>query len=355
MAIIRQNRTRPISFYEGSDYEPRQIDGYVAVPNRRHPWATLGTDFNESEKGKLLTADEALGAAGVNYTVDKLPLYLEDGTPVPKMCATGYTDENGERHLFAAVSDKYKVVQPVEACSFFDNVLDAHDGAHYSSAWSMREKAMMGVTIEFPEEIVVDPKGANDRTALHGLGVNTFDGSGALSFSVIATRWFCMNQLSAALRGAKAQFRLKHTSGVAGKVAEAREALGITFAWAEEFDREANRLYEQAMTDRQFENLVKRIGPFELDGSESDIVRDRVDARRTAALETWRAPHNENVTGTRWGAYNVLAEYADWGRRVVGSPRTGTTPERQRAIGTMVSPHPEKVKLEAWDRLVAMR
>jgi hypothetical protein len=221
--------------------------------------------------------------------------------------------------------------------SFFDEVVGAWDGAHYTAAWNMREKSMMGVTIELPDEVVIDPGGADDRVGMHILGVNSFDGSTGLTGALIATRWFCLNQLVPSLKNATNKFSLRHTTNIKSRTAEAAKMIGVHRDYMAALDAVGNKLHALTMTDAQFERFLAKCDDFRLDGTESGLVTGRVKARREEALATWRAPHNENITGTRWGALNVVAEYAEWGRTVKGSPRTGTTPERQRAIGTLVN------------------
>lgn len=351
--MLRMRQHNIEKFFASSGYAPNDVGTWVQ--SRELPWNVIGKELGEANVD--MTAAEALREAGLDIHVEKWPTTDPDGNQIPKLWVTGYDDSEVGRVYFAGVSDKYKVAQPVEALTFFDDVVHARAGAHYSSVWNMREKSMMGVTIEFPDEIVVDPGGADDVVGLYGLGVNSFDGSTGLGFYVTPVRMFCMNQLSGILRGgARRSVTFKHTTGVVSRVQEAREAIGVTLAWAEEFDLVANVLYTKEMTDRQFERLVKSIGGpngFHLDGDETDLIRGRIEGRRAQVMEAWRAEHNGNITGTRWGAYNVLAEYAEWGRRVVGSPRTGTTATRQRAIGTMVN-WPTAFRTKVLDRLMSM-
>lgn len=349
--MLRMRSRRDVRFFGSSGYAPKDVGNYVV--SRETPWDTIGQPVSTEHN---MNARDALIAADLDIHVEKWATTDPDGNAIPKLFVTGYDDDEAGRIYFAGVSDKYKVVQPVEALTFFDDVVHARDGAHYSSVWNMREKSMMGVTIEFPDQIVIDPGGANDTVDLYGLGINSFDGSTGLGFYVAATRIWCMNQLSSVLRNAPRSMTLKHTTGISGRVQEAREAIGLTLKWAEEFDGVANDLYAKAMTDRQFERLMKSIeGPngFHLKGDETDLIKGRINERRDGVMAAWRAEHNANITGTRWGAYNVLAEYSEWGRRVVGSSRTGTTATRQRAIGTLVN-WPTAFRRNVLDRLVSM-
>lgn len=345
MSIVR---TRPAarthSFYRGDSYAPNQIGSWVAVESRELPWVTIGkalsgTKGTGSTKDHLMTAAEVLDATGMDVHVGKVATRDDEtGKVIPRHFVTCADLPDGERHYFGAVSDRYEVVQPREALSFFDSVIEQYEGAHYSAAWNMREKSMMGVTIALPDEVVVDPDGANDRLGLHLLGINSFDGTTGLTGALDATRWFCMNQMAPALKNARRSFSLRHTKNVRDRAADAAKMIGVARDYVTALDGLANRLFQVEMNDAAFQKFLAKIPTFALDGTETDLVRGRVQARRDEAMAAWAAPHNANITGTRWGALNVVGEFAEWGRTVKGSSRTGTDAERQRAIGTLVHP-----------------
>lgn len=354
MALITAGRSKGKGVgpqYGGPSYVPKAIDGFVKTTERDMPWNVLGKTVTHDG---AMTAAEALKLSGMDYTIEKHQALVTDPvtgktTPIANAFVTGYVDGDSFE-MMGMVSDKYRVVQPAEAFGFVDEVLALHDGAHYSSVWTMKEKRQMGVTVEFPEHIVVDPNGAADRLGVYGLGVNSFDGSTGLQFVATTTRFFCMNQLNPALKGARRGFCLKHTSGVMTRVQDAREALGVTMTYAAELDAVANALYGAKFTDRQFARLVREVFPITDDMG--DLAKSRMTERHESIIATWEADHNANITGTKWGALNVMGEWADWGRKVNGSPRTGTDPVRQRAIGTMVN-FPTALKTRVLERLAA--
>lgn len=361
MPITRRVHRRPVSFYEGSDYTPNQIGDWVAVTTRDVPWNTIGSALAGSagtgtESDHLMTAAEVLDVTGLDVHVHKVATKDADtGKVIPRMYVTAADLPDGERQYFGAVSDRYEVVQPREALGFFDEVIGQYEGAHYSAAWNMKEKSMMGVTIALPDEIVIDPQGAADTIGLHLLGINSFDGSTGLTGALDATRWFCMNQLTPTLRNAKRSFTLRHTKNVRDRAADASKMIGVVLDYARALDKVANDLHAKAMTEDQFARFLAKVPQFALDGTETDLVKTRTLARREEAVAAWNAPHNANISGTRWGALNVVGEFVEWGRTVKGSTRTGTDPERQRAIGTLVHPTVSGTVTDAAERLLALR
>lgn len=365
MSILRTaRRSSHVRLHSGADqsgYAPNQIGTWVATNDRDLPWNTIGKAL-EGTKGKgkkvdgLMTAKDVLAATGMDrINVRKFPLKdAESGTTLDRLFATGYDDpDTNERVYFAAVSDRYELVNPLEGLEFFDAVVNARDGANFSAGWVMKEKSMMGLTIELPEAIVVDPNGAADEVRMHILGYNSFGGETGIVGAAQATRWWCMNQTSPRLHGHKRSFSLRHTKNVKSRTAEAAALLGVVDDYMVALDKVATKLFEVKMTDNQFEKFIARLQPFHLDAGATDLITARVNTRREEAMEAWRAPHNGNITGTRWGALNVVSEFIEWGRNVKGSARTGTDPVRQRAIGTLVHPSVTGLVDEATEILLA--
>jgi hypothetical protein len=366
MTIVRTGRrnTGPISFYDGPDYTPDTIGSWVA--KRDLPWNTVGTALRSanteggSEVDDLMTAEQALKLGGLDFDVRKAPVKdAETDIIIPKLFTTYMDDEKekGGRFYFAGVTDVYEAVRPSRALAGFDEILSQKDGAHYSAVWSMREKAQMGMTIEFPESIIVDPNGAADEIGLFGIGGNSFDGSTGLWYGAWATRWFCMNQYTPNVgKNIPRSFSMKHTKNVTSteRLARAKQAIGLTENWAMKFDKMANELFAKRCSVDQFRTFISKLKPFNIDATtDSDLVQSRKRTRLEEAVAAWEAPHNSNITGTKWGAFNVMTEWADWGRTVNGSPRTGTDSTRQRAIGSMVNATVSGYKKLAWELVTA--
>lgn len=359
------SRTRPVGFYDRKEYTPDTIGSWVAT--RDLPWNTIGKALEGSagtgsQVDHLMTAEEALHLAGLDYDVRKVAVKDEEtGKVIPRLFATFTDDPATElgRYYFAGVSDKYEAVRPSRTLAFFDEVIGRANGSHYSAVWDMKEKSQMGITIQFPETIVIDPNGSADEVGLFGLGWNSFDGSTGLGFGAAAARWFCMNQYNPSIKIKGGMVRRgvshKHTKNVtsAMTVARAREAIGIAQTWGIEFDKVANSMFAKKCSDVQLQNMLKKLAPFSIDSSDGDTVKARKAERTEELMTAWRAEHNANITGTMWGAFNVISEWASWGRNVNGSPITGTSPIRQRAIGEMVNPTVQGYKNTAWELATA--
>jgi hypothetical protein len=108
--------------------------------------------------------------------------------------------------------------------------------------------------------------------------------------------------MTMAISGAKHQWGVTHTSDVRGKVAEAREALGLTAAYTTAFQAEAEQLIKTKITDDDLVHLLKTDLP---DVKMKDVTIElMLDAYRTS-------PTIEGFRGTAWGAVNAVSEFVE--------------------------------------------
>jgi len=92
------------------------------------PWHGLGTKLDSPA-----TSAEAIEASGLNYTVEKHPLYLQDGSPVAHHFATVREDEN---QILGVVGSKYTILQNKDAFRFFDGIVGVKE-AIYETAGAL--------------------------------------------------------------------------------------------------------------------------------------------------------------------------------------------------------------------------
>lgn len=330
-----------------------QIETYqdqaAAVFARRSAWHQLGTTV----AGEAFTAEEAmrLGHLG-GWDVRKSPLQTNvvghDGVTtldVPAFATVRTCPFTGQPQALGVVGATYTPIQNEEHAEFL-NLLCDEAGATFDTAGSLREGRQVFVTMRLPQRMMV---GGTDAVDLNICAVNSHDGSSAFRVMVTPVRVVCANTLHAALRRNRSSWSVRHTSGAKNAVQQARESLRLTFAWAEEFEQEAERLANQATTDAQFFALVA-----DLFGAPEPSAPDRVrkgHAQRTRTLaHLWAdAPTQNGVTGTAWGAYQALAEYVDHFAPV----RDRDDPAGARALRVLTSTEPAQLKDRAWSVLTA--
>ena len=130
---------------------------------REKPWHGLGTMVAEAP-----TSAAALRLAGLDWMVVQEPVY------------TGYNEmvkgykanvRSSDRKVLGVVSDRYKVVQNVDAFSFTDELLGK--GVRYETAGSLQEGKKVWLLARLPREYII----AGERISPYLVFSNTHDGS----------------------------------------------------------------------------------------------------------------------------------------------------------------------------------
>lgn len=280
------------------------------LTDRRRPWNVMGNDLDLM--GVTNVAD-ALAQAGLDYTISKQEVVTTEGLKADKFRATVRTDKNGDQRVLGVVGTRYTIVQNPDAFAPAD-VLAAQFGAKFDGAADFRDGSKSLLIMDLGKRVLIGQDDAVDTYVIFG---NSHDGSGSLYYAITPVRLRCTNALTATLVGAKDAgrlFRMSHTPNFAAKQAIAVEALSNALNYMDEFSVMANRMADQAITDREFSKIVAGIFPLKDDAS--DRTMDTVATARAAVTALYHGEANANITGTRWGAYNAVTEYVDWARPV---------------------------------------
>jgi phage/plasmid-like protein (TIGR03299 family) len=226
---------------------------------------------------------------------------------------------DGGTDVLSVVGNKYKTVQNEELFAFADNVLDSNS-AKWESAGSLKKGKIVFGSLDIPKEIVLDPQGVNDKTKLYLIVWTSHDGSVAVQAAITPVRVVCQNTLNIAMRTAKQSFKIRHTQTAEGRIVQARQALGLTFAYADEFQKQANELFQQSITDKQFSDLIRNLYPKPEDASKAALTRWE---NKVVLIDDLyhNSPTNNSIKGTAWGAFNAFTERLDYYR----SSKTGNT------------------------------
>ena len=226
---------------------------------------------------------------------------------------------DGGTDVLSVVGKRYKTVQNEELFQFADNVLD-NNSAKWESAGSIKKGKVVFGSLDIPREIVLDPQGVNDKTKLYLIVWTSHDGSVAVQAAITPVRVVCQNTLNIAMRTAKQSFKIRHTQTAEGRIVQARQALGLTFAYADEFQKQANELFQQSITDKQFSDLIRNLYPKPEDATKAALTKWE---NKVVVIDDLyhNSPTNATIKGTAWGAFNALTERLDYYR----SSKTGNS------------------------------
>ena len=302
------------------------VDGEVAFALRGAPaWHNLANRIfsQDEEVTTQLMLDEAKLS---NWNVRLSPLtdhISESWNDVSDAHLVLRTNPfNQETDVLATVGKRYKPVQNEELFAFADAIHDADPNCRWESAGSLKKGKVVFGTVEVPRTMVLDPQGANDETKLYLIVWTSHDGSVAVQAAVTPVRVVCQNTLNLAMRNAKQSFKIRHTQTAEGKIQIARETLGLTLGYFDEFEKEAQSLFAQSITDAEFSKLIQTIYPKpEKDASKAALTRWE---NKVVLLDDLyhNSPTNANIKGTKWGAFNALTERLDYYRSGRGNSET---------------------------------
>ena len=292
-----------------------QYGDMASFASLREPaWHGLGTVIDEP-----VTTSEMLSLAhlaGWNVRVEELDL---PGRSHREYFATVRTNPfDGDNDVLGVVGERYKVLQNEELFQFGDNLLD---GGQWETAGSIKNGTVVFGSLALDRETNLDPTGRGDKINNYLLVHTSHDGSLAIQASVTPVRVVCQNTLNMAVgrngKGAKQSFRIRHTQTLQGKVAAAREALGMANTYLDEFDKVANEMIAQEISDKTFFDIITAV----YEKPELDVkgAMTKWETKIDTLNDIYFGETCVNIKGTAWGAYNALTERLDWYR----NPRGG--------------------------------
>ena len=248
---------------------------------------------------------EILAAAGMDWNVDKSPLYLPNGAPV----GTGHValTRSDTGAALAVVKSTYLPIQNEEVLATMDDVLD-DSGAKYETAGVLGGGRLVWALARLPESVQIN--GDPSETKMYLLGFAGHDGRHGFTLKPTPIRVVCQNTANAALDGDEAQYVIRHTRYADRRIGEIRRALRLSFAYNESWVDTMNRLAGESMTTRAFAAFAEKLVPVKADPNDPDQVQD--NRARTALADLWHS--SATLTGVdqnKYRAFQVVAEYAD--------------------------------------------
>ena len=212
------------------------------VSARQHGWHRLGTVLPAGFDAAAAMSHAKLGGWHVRKEpLQTVPIISADGVTtldVPDQFATVRTNPvTGRPDVLGVVGRGYTPIQNEEHADLLDALVD-ESGAHFETAGSLRGGRQVFLTMKLPDTMLI---GGIDPVDLYIVACNSHDGTSAFRLLISPVRVVCGNTQALAIRRAQSSFSIRHTSGARGYIGQAREALGLTFKFAEAFQVEADR------------------------------------------------------------------------------------------------------------------
>lgn len=262
---------------------------------REKPWHGLGTVIMEAP-----TSGDALHLAELDWNVIQEPIYTNLGEQVE-----GYKANvrDSDRKVLGVVSDRYKVVQNVDAFSFTDELLGK--GVRYETAGALQDGKKVWLLARLPREYII----AGERISPYLVFSNTHDGSGSVKVAITPVRVVCNNTLNLAIATAKRSFSMMHTGNVQDKIQEAKDTLFMAEEYMDCLSIEFEKLRRQKLTDAQIREYIELLLP--MDDEPTSIQRKNiVHLREDMMKRYYDAPDLQDVGKNAYRFINAVSDFA---------------------------------------------
>jgi len=264
------------------------------------PWHGIGVALENPP-----TAEEAIQVAGLNWKVEKRPLFTPrrsktDLVEVPAFSAVVRRDN---KRVLGVVGKTWQPLQNRDAFAFFDPFVET-GVADYHTAGSLRDGQQVWVLAKLRGDPMTVVRG--DEVEKFLLLSNSHDGKAAINVRFTPVRVVCWNTLSMAESDDANPFlRIRHTGNLKQTMQRVQQVVDVT-----------NRTF--AATLERYRWLAKRqvrnIHRYVL-----DVLQVPDDAEKppraldniVELFEAGRGQENPKVRGTYWAGYNAVTEWVD--------------------------------------------
>lgn len=280
------------------------------------PWHGLGTKVE-----KEVTAEAAIRLAGLDWEVEKRPIYIAGtnevdgikviGNEVPDRFAVVRKEDD---RVLGVVGSAYTPIQNVEAFAFLDSLV-GEGLAMYHTAGSIFGGRKVFITCKLPDSIEIGPDQVDKYLAL----ATAHDGSMMMHVKWTPIRVVCWNTMSAAFqidRGtgkARAQdsVSILYRGNYKDYIAEAREMLNLTNFYYSRLEDCFNRLRETKIRECDWTRFANRLIPDEPKPNGKVVDRSKLREQLTHLYHHGIGNEHPDVKGTKWAAYSAVTEFVD--------------------------------------------
>jgi len=286
-------------------------------------WHNLGQIVQEYP-----TSEEAIKFAGLDYEVEKSPLFtkgagiiensngiemIDSELEVPNYFANIRTDNNT---VLGVVGKDYHIVQNREAFSFFDSIVGGGNGILYETAGALGNGERIFITAKLPDYIRVGNR--DDITEKYIFLTTSHDGSGSITAAFTPVRIVCQNTLNASLKNMSNVVRIRHTAGAIQRLEDAHKVMGLANKLSSELESTFNHWAKIKVGDDEMKRLIQlalcpnketlnhlQKGNFD---EVSTVFKNTVDDAFAYAMIS-ESQQMETTKGTLFGAYNAVTGY----------------------------------------------
>ena len=245
----------------------------------------IGTDVSKAN-----TMEEALQIAGLDWTVEPKAVVV-DGKEIPGLQA----NMTNEGKFLGIVSNKYKIVNNMEAFSFADSLIGE---IQLDTAGSLFEDKKIWVAAKFND---IDLAGQKFENYL--VFTNSHDGKSSIRAAIIPilTNGYPLNLPL----NKKRNWSITHSGNIDKKMEQAAETIKLAEDYLAELVRQTDKMISTKISEKQLDAFIEQLFPIKPQDGDRRI--DNIVETRNAAKGYINKITN-NV-GTAWQVINGISAY----------------------------------------------
>lgn len=288
------------------------------VYNDELPWHGLGTQA-EDPRDVQRTLDDA----GLNWTVEKVPMYLKESGKLGRMVPGRSAIVRVEDQLILGTAGK--LFTPVQNADAFAPLQIACDqfGAEIQSAGALGNGDRQWMLLSLPGDVLKVSQGDELKPFFLVANAHTSERSQSLTARFTAVRVVCSNTLSAAMKADRAAVAIPHHKNANDRLDEISEVIERMYRVYQDSVKVFKAMSRVKITPEQHFDYLKSV--FKLRDEDEDLRLTKAlsvagareqEGRVSKVFEArdnamWFLDNGKGTGRTAWGAWNAVTEYID--------------------------------------------
>ena len=256
---------------------------------------------------------DALQGAGLDYTVKKVPIYLEGGIEIPNKFST--IREDDPTTSLGIVGKDYVPVNNETAFEIAQELVNEGKATYEVGGVCIGAKNRVDYSRSFMVLRGEDFEVGDDVFNSFIVFNNSFDCTSGVLYKVICQRVVCLNGMVRLLGGRKSQLyiNIQHSRNTEEKLQKAKQLIISQNNEIEEIKREANLFIGQKFTKTQFEKeiiplILTKKGLVEKD-KERERGQERIEKTVGELIQAYEAADTQNFNNTMYKVILALSDY----------------------------------------------
>jgi phage/plasmid-like protein (TIGR03299 family) len=255
-------------------------------------------------------------AAKLDFTVEKMPIFLADGTKIDGSYANVSSDT---KQVFGIVGDRYEPLQPQEAFDFTDSLIKS-DQMQYRTAGMLSTGKIWILAAPKTDRTIEIVKG--DPIEIRHLFTTGFDGQSVTEYRGTSITVVCNNTLNIAeSEKATSVVRIRHTNSQKDKLAIAAKIVAAHAEHQKSFVEALQFLAKKKLTNDLVTEFERRMfGSIDEreEGRGKTVLLNKLD-QFEYLMVNGKGTEIPGRTGNAYGMLQAFTEWTDWMSQVKGT------------------------------------